>query len=240
MGGGLAPACRRGVCRAVAFCLLVGGVSLLAAAPAWGLGQRGHAFGFSFGSEGEGAGQFRFEGGAFKHDEAAGVAVSEATGDVYVVDRGNDRVEQFRPELGAHGELVGEEFVAAWGWGVGDGKGEYEVCTSACKAGVGGVGKGELKEAGPIAVDNAAGGAETVFVGADGSAKRPDVQRFTPDGEKALGEAAGRRRRRAGWVGDGFAGAGVGLSWGRRRRGRDRRVHGCEPTGAGWNPCCSR
>ena len=85
-------------------------------------------------------------------------------------------------------KLVGEEFVAAWGWGVSDGKAEYEVCTSACRAGVGGAGKGELKEGGPIAVDNAPGGAETVYVGADASAKRPDVQRFLPDGEKALGK----------------------------------------------------
>jgi NHL repeat len=185
---GLRRACRRLPAAGAALCLLVGGVSLLAATPAWGLSQRGHVFGFSFGSEGEGADEFRFEGGAFKHGEAAGVAVSEATGDVYVVDRGNDRVQQFRPKLGLHGELAGEEFVAAWGWGVGDGKGEYEVCTSACQAGVGGVGKGELKEAGAIAVDNSPGGAETVFVGADGSAKRPDVQRFTPGGEKALGK----------------------------------------------------
>ena len=183
---GVWAACRAFPVR-VALCLLVGGVWLLAAAPAWGLGQRGHVFGFSFGAGGEGAGQFRFQGGAFKHSEAAGIAVSEATGDVYVVDRGNDRIEQFRPRLGGHGELVGEEFLAAWGWGVSDGKSEYEVCTSVCRAGVAGVGKGDLKEAGPVAVDNTPGGAETVFVGADASAKRPDVQRFMPDGEKALG-----------------------------------------------------
>ncbi len=172
---------------AAVLCVLVGGVVLWGAAPAWGLDQRGHVLAFSFGGSGEGAGQFRFENGAFKHDEAAGVAVSEATGDVYVVDRGNDRVEQFRPMLGAHGELAGEEFVAAWGWGVGDGKSEYEVCTNACRAGVGGVGKGQLKEAGPIAVDNTPDGAETVFLGADAAAKRPDVQRFAANGEKAAG-----------------------------------------------------
>jgi DNA-binding beta-propeller fold protein YncE len=172
----------------VTLCMLVGGVVLLGAVPAWGLGQRGHVFGFSFGSEGEGAGKFRFGGGALMHGEVVGVAVSEATGDVYVVDRGNDRVEQFRPRLGVAGELVGEEFVAAWGWGVSDGKSEYEVCISGCRAGVGGVGKGELEEAGAIAVDNTVGGAETVFVGADGSARRPDVQRFLADGERALGK----------------------------------------------------
>jgi len=172
---------------AAVLCVFVSGVVLWGAASAWGLDQRGHVFAFSFGGEGEGAGEFRFENGTFKHDEAAGIAVSEATGDVYVVDRGNDRIEQFRPMLGAHDELAGEEFVAAWGWGVSDGKSEYEVCTSGCLAGVGGVGKGQLKEAGPITVDNSPGGAETVFVGADASAKRPDVQRFAADGEKAEG-----------------------------------------------------
>jgi DNA-binding beta-propeller fold protein YncE len=40
----------------------------------------------SFGTQGTGAGQF---------EEPAGVAVSEATGDVYVVDQGNNRVEKF-------------------------------------------------------------------------------------------------------------------------------------------------
>ena len=183
---GRARSCSRAP--AAVLCVLAGGVSLLVAAPAWGLVQRGHVFGFSVGSEGEGAGEFRFEGGAVKRNEAAGVAVSEATGDLYVTDRGNDRVEQFSPRFGAHGEVVGEEFVAAWGWGVADGKPEYEVCTSVCEAGVAGGGKGQLKEAGPITVDNTLGGAETVFVGADGSAKRPDVQRFSADGEKALGK----------------------------------------------------
>ena len=175
-------------CRCViVVCLVAAGLSAWAP-PAWGSSQRGHVFAFSFGEEGEGAGQFRFEGASFKVSEAAGIAVSEATGDVYVVDRGDDRVEQFRPKLGAAGEVVGEEFVAAWGWGVSDGKAEYEVCTSGCRAGLAGGGKGELKEAGPVTVDNTPGGAETVYVGADSSAKRPDVQRFAPDGDKALGK----------------------------------------------------
>ena len=169
-------------------CVVLAVMLMLVAPAACALGQRGHVPGFSFGGAGAGAGQFRFENASLKTQEAAGIAVSEATGDVYVVDRGNDRVQQFRPKLGADGELVGEEFVAVWGWGVSDGKAEYEVCTSACREGVGGMGKGELKEAGPVAVDNSPGGAETVFVGANASAKRPDVQRYAPDGEKALGK----------------------------------------------------
>jgi hypothetical protein len=39
-----------------------------------------------------------------------GVAVNEATGDVYVVDQGNERVEEFQ----RHDRV----FVRAWGWGV--------------------------------------------------------------------------------------------------------------------------
>ncbi len=176
---------RRGC--AAALCMVVGCL-VICACPAGALEQRGHVLGFSFGGVGEGDGQFRFEGASFKVSEAAGIAVSEATGDVYVVDRGNDRVEQFRPRLGAGGEVVGEEFMAAWGWGVSDGGAEYEVCTSGCKAGVAGTGKGQLKEAGPITVDNTPGGMETVYVGADASAKRPDVQRFPTNGEKAVGK----------------------------------------------------
>ncbi len=104
--------------------------------------------------------------------------MNEASGDVYVVDRGNHRVQEFS-ETGA--------FVAAWGWGVSDGKEEYEVCTSALPCRSRGMGKGALKEPGAIAVDNSPGGVGMVYVGADGSAKRPDVQMFTAGGEKALG-----------------------------------------------------
>jgi hypothetical protein len=179
--------CRSSSLLGALLCVTLGALAM-SSAPAWSMTQRGHSFAFAFGGEGEGDGEFRFEGGSLKGKEAAGIAVSEATGDVYVVDRGNDRLEQFRPKLGADGELVGEEFVAAWGWGVSDGKSEYELCTAGCRAGVAGVGKGELKEAGAIAVDNTPGGAESVFVGADASAKRPDVQRFMANGEKALGK----------------------------------------------------
>jgi hypothetical protein len=59
-----------------------------------------HTFGSSFGSEGPGSGQFK---------EPEGVAVSEvggSAGDVYVVDKGNDRVEIFN----AAGTTVLAEF----------------------------------------------------------------------------------------------------------------------------------
>ncbi len=47
---------------------------------------RGHVFGSAFGGEGSGDGQFK---------EPSDVAVSEATGQVYVLDQGNTRVERF-------------------------------------------------------------------------------------------------------------------------------------------------
>ncbi len=63
---------------AVIVALLLSGSPVLAA--------RGHVFDTSFGSEGTGNGQFK---------GPAGVAVNEETGRVYVVDRGNNRVQYF-------------------------------------------------------------------------------------------------------------------------------------------------
>ena len=68
----------------VSLCVVVGGLLCVWSAPA--LGQRLHEFGFSFGSEGGGDGQLMWPGA---------LAVSEETGDVYVFDRGNERVEIF-------------------------------------------------------------------------------------------------------------------------------------------------
>lgn len=58
--------------------------ALVFSAPA--LAQREHVFSTAFGAEGSGNGQFQ---------EPIGVAASAATHDVYVVDRGNARVERF-------------------------------------------------------------------------------------------------------------------------------------------------
>ncbi len=67
----------------VSLCVWVG-VLVLSIAPAQA--AIGHEFGGSFGGEGSGAGQFK---------EPSGVAVNDATGDVYVVDKGNNRVQEF-------------------------------------------------------------------------------------------------------------------------------------------------
>ncbi|MGO9763257.1 MAG: hypothetical protein ACLP1Q_18545, partial [Solirubrobacteraceae bacterium] len=72
------------------FCALLG-TSLLASSPALALSQRGHVFSFGFG---------------FLHP--AGVAVSDATGDVYVTDTGQKRLDVFEPVFNGT-ELVNEK-----------------------------------------------------------------------------------------------------------------------------------
>ena len=73
---------------------------------------RGHAFGSSFGGKGSGNGQFR---------EPSGVAVSDSSGDVYVVDKGNNRVEYFSStgtylgQFNGSGLLFGEGKAAGGG-----------------------------------------------------------------------------------------------------------------------------
>jgi hypothetical protein len=94
-----------------------------------------------FGSRGEGAGQF---------SEANGIAVAQASGDVYVVDTGNSRLESFGPE---------GEFRFAVGWGVADGKSELEVCTSACQAGLPGSAAGQFASPVGVGIDNNSGSA---------------------------------------------------------------------------------
>jgi hypothetical protein len=67
----------------VSLCVAGGLLSTWSAAA---LAQRKHTFGFSFGSAGGGAGEL---------SQPGAVAVNEATGEVYVLDRGNGRVEIF-------------------------------------------------------------------------------------------------------------------------------------------------
>jgi DNA-binding beta-propeller fold protein YncE len=102
----------------------------------------------NFGSQGSGAGQFQ---------GPRGVAVDQASGDVYVADSGNARVQKF--------DATGT-FIAAWGWGVADGTAQSEVCTSSCQAGIAGAGAGQFSNPTSIAVDSSGGpSAGDVYVG---------------------------------------------------------------------------
>jgi DNA-binding beta-propeller fold protein YncE len=62
--------------------------------------------------------------GAFR--QPTGVAVDDRSGNVYVADTGNLRVQEF---------TVDGEFVRAWGWGVATGAAAFEVCAAKCRSG---------------------------------------------------------------------------------------------------------
>lgn len=150
----------------IALCLVPVAGALWSSAPAFGLIHRGHAF--SFAVEGE---------KSEKLSKPSGVAVSAASGDVYVVDAGNNRIERF----GTAGE-----FIAAWGWGVGDGKAEYEVCTSACKDGLAGSGEAQFDNPEAIAIDNSTSGSDPskgdVYVISDRVSVNNNIEKFTSAG----------------------------------------------------------
>jgi NHL repeat len=166
------------------FCVLLG--VLLWCAPAFALSQRGHVFSkVSFGKKGSAEGQF---------SNPSGIAVNESTGDVYVIDAGNNRVERF----GSSGA-----FLEAWGWGVTDNKPEFERCEPGkglggeCHPGIAGTGLGQFSyeepEAGKtpaaigIAVDNSKGpSAGDVYVVSETAAANEAVAKFSAAG-KPLG-----------------------------------------------------
>ena len=124
----------------------------------------------SFGIEGSSAGQISHE--------PAGVAVDQETGDVYVTDRNNNRIDKFQAEGG---------FLLAWGWGVADGATKaLQVCTLTCFGGTGapfeGSGTGQFVRAEGIAVDNdpLSSSHGDVYVVDTGNRR---VQKFGPEGE---------------------------------------------------------
>jgi hypothetical protein len=125
------------------------------------------SFSATFGAQGTGDGQFA---------AAQGIGVDQTTldpssGDVYVADTGNARVEQFN---------AAGEFISAWGWGVADGKSALEVCTSDCRAGIPGSGAGQFDAPTSIAVDSASGPTQgDVYVG-DSANKA--IDEFSPSG----------------------------------------------------------
>ena len=107
---------------------VVSGVLLMSATSAQA--TRNHVLSASFGSPGEGAGELslipaKVEVLLTERNEpvvpGSGVAVDDVTGDVYVADTGNHRVDEFS---------AGGGFVRAWGWGVADGVAKLETCES--------------------------------------------------------------------------------------------------------------
>jgi len=94
---------------------------------------------FKFGTFGTGEGQFN--GGAF--------ALSvDSSGNIYVADRDNNRIQKFDKD---------GNFLRMWGFGVRDGKNEFQICTNStkpCRAGIQGRGDGQFKVAIGVAADS--------------------------------------------------------------------------------------
>jgi NHL repeat len=132
------------------FVLLCASVALLAAAASASAAQD-HAYSTSFGEPGSGAGHLSLT--PFVHGEerssGSGVAVNDETGDIYVADTGNHRVDQFGPN---------GTFLRAWGWEVNaeHPEAKLQTCTAAsgCQAGLSGTKAGQFENPVFIAVDN--------------------------------------------------------------------------------------
>jgi NHL repeat-containing protein len=111
----------------------------------------------TFGSSGSGAGQLQ---------NPTGMASDQRSGNVYIADSGNNRVEKF--------DATGN-FLAAWGWGVADGQAKSEVCTRNCQSGISGSGPGQLSSPNSIATSNTG----KVYVGDSGNQR---VEKFDAAG----------------------------------------------------------
>ncbi len=132
---------------------------------------------FDFGSKGTGAGQLF---------NPAGLAVNDVTGDLYVADQGNNRIDQFD----ADGNFIrawGEDVVAS---GPDDSGAGFEVCdvqanpSDVCKAGAKGFASGSFDNPAGIAVDNSGGLAEGSVYVQDSNNLR--IQRFDAEGNFVL------------------------------------------------------
>jgi DNA-binding beta-propeller fold protein YncE len=123
----------------------------------------------SFAEPGDGPGQL---------SQPTGIAVNEATGDVYVADRNNHRIEQFDSN---------GSFVRMWGKGVNQDTGG-DICPvnpgDVCQAGMVGEEAGQFNFPQGIGVDNSNGpAAGSVYVLDAGNIR---VQRFTASGQFVL------------------------------------------------------
>ncbi len=118
----------------------------------WGWGVRDGSGEFQIctsscqgGGIGDGAGEF-------SDSYVAMNLATDSHGNVYVPDTYNHRVQKFDKN---------GNFILMWGWGVSDGVAHLEVCTSSCRAGMGGAGEGQFNTPSSISIDSS----DTVYVG---------------------------------------------------------------------------
>jgi hypothetical protein len=192
---------------------------LVLGAPAGAFIHRGHSFLTSLETSGEN-----------KLSGPTAVAVNEhssgeGAGDVYVLDKGNNRVVRFGPN---------HEFLEAWGVGVGGGTG-YETCKEAatCKPGVAGFGtpaSPQFDEPVAIAVDNAPSGGKgspssgDVYVVANRTWKKAVIYKFNFEG-KSVARLVGRpEEKEEAWPIDGIAVDKTGVVWVDREGSSGREV----------------
>jgi hypothetical protein len=172
----------------VVVCVLL----LALCAPSAAVAARGHAFLRAFPESGTEPGSLSLvsrTGLAGGGGVVSGVAVSGVSGDVFVADTGNRRVDVF--SSAGH-------FVRAWGWGVASGAAELQVCSSSCKPGLSGTEPGEFEVPAFVAVDNDPSSASVgnVYVGDAGDDL---VSKFDAEGHLISswgnnGENAGHER----------------------------------------------
>ncbi|HKT83371.1 MAG TPA: hypothetical protein VJQ84_05990, partial [Solirubrobacterales bacterium] len=126
----------------------------------------------TFGSPGSGAGQLGGNGGSI-----TGVAVDPVSGDVYVADWGNNRIDVFEGD---------GDFLFAFGWGVGDGTSNaLQTCTTTCFSGIVGSGSGQINNPEAIAIDSdpSSPSYRDIYVSERDSRR---VQKFSPNGDFIL------------------------------------------------------
>jgi hypothetical protein len=119
-----------------------------------------------FGEIGSGAGQFF---------EATAIAISQTEpNDLYLVDRQNNRVDEFRGD---------GHFIRAWGWGVADGETQAsQICEATCFPGIPGAGEGQFTT--PLGTDTiAVSSLGDVYVLDDANNR---IERFNSEGHFEL------------------------------------------------------
>jgi hypothetical protein len=182
--GSLGRVRRYGAVRAIAAAVvavgLAAGALALGVAPA--LAVPAHALSSSIGSVGSSAGQMELAA-------SSEVAVNDQTGDIYVADTGNHRVDEFDPS-----KPKAEQFIRAFGANVG-GAG-IDVCTTTCVKGTSGTAPGAFQEPTLITIDNSSGSSKgDVYVGDTGDSM---ITKLT--GEGAVVTSWGQEGQKGGFT----------------------------------------